>query len=300
MPTPSSALPPMRPELLRCSWKDRICSSIARSTLRTSTPSGTASTVGAKLRMLVTPQSTSWSQTAWAACAGVAMTPIAMSELADHLGQLVDVPDHAARRSSRRSASGSASSSAAMRKPRVVKPPYPASAWPRFPTPTRRDREPAGQPEGVLDPLDQHGHVVADAAGPVRAEVGQVLAQVRRVDPGGGGQLLGRHGDHALLGQPGQHPQVDRQPGDRGLGHDPVAPAHVARRPGRQRRAHRPADHRPGPPHAARGRLARNHLVRRRSVLVGHVGTPAPCAPCTPDVGRAGALWYRLTSIRTP
>ena len=36
---------------LRCSWKARICSSMERSTLRTSTPSGTDSTVGAKLRM---------------------------------------------------------------------------------------------------------------------------------------------------------------------------------------------------------------------------------------------------------
>ena len=48
-----------------------------RSTFRTSTPSGTLSTSGAKLRMLVTPAETSRSHTACADPAGVAITPIA-------------------------------------------------------------------------------------------------------------------------------------------------------------------------------------------------------------------------------
>ena len=65
---------------------------MARSTLRTSTPSGTDSTHGAKLRMLVTPAATSWSATAWAAAAGVAMTPIAIDSSAATCGELVDVP----------------------------------------------------------------------------------------------------------------------------------------------------------------------------------------------------------------
>src|SRR5260370_1451671 len=47
-----------------------------RSTLRTSTPTGTLSTTGAKLRMLVTPAATSRSHTPCAAAAGVAITPI--------------------------------------------------------------------------------------------------------------------------------------------------------------------------------------------------------------------------------
>src|SRR5205085_7642562 len=64
------------PVAFRCSWKARICSSMERSTLRTSTSSGTASTVGAKFRMLVMPAATSRSATVWAADAGVAMTPI--------------------------------------------------------------------------------------------------------------------------------------------------------------------------------------------------------------------------------
>ena len=49
--------------VLRCSWKARICSSTERSTLRTSTPSGTESSTGAKLRMLEIPAATSRSHT---------------------------------------------------------------------------------------------------------------------------------------------------------------------------------------------------------------------------------------------
>ena len=61
---------------LACSWNERICSSMERSTLRTSTPSGTVSTTGAKFRMLVTPAATRRSHTCCAAAAGVAITPI--------------------------------------------------------------------------------------------------------------------------------------------------------------------------------------------------------------------------------
>ena len=42
-----------------CPWKARICSSVERSTLRTTTPSGTASTAGAKLSTERTPAATS-------------------------------------------------------------------------------------------------------------------------------------------------------------------------------------------------------------------------------------------------
>src|SRR5664280_2247781 len=64
------------PTPLRCSWKAKICNSTDRSTLRTSTPGGTARVTGAKFRMLVTPAATSRSQTSCAAAAGVVMTPI--------------------------------------------------------------------------------------------------------------------------------------------------------------------------------------------------------------------------------
>src|SRR5699024_2665647 len=56
-----------------CSWKARICSSVDRSTLRMCTSSGTRIAVAAKLRMELTPASTSRSATSWAEPAGVAM-----------------------------------------------------------------------------------------------------------------------------------------------------------------------------------------------------------------------------------
>ena len=62
----------------------------------------------------------------------------------------------------------------------------------------QRDRAALGEPEDVLDLVDQQGDVVADAAGAVRAEVGQVLAQLGRVDPGRGGQSLA--GDRVVAG----------------------------------------------------------------------------------------------------
>ena len=53
-----------------------------RSTLRTSTPAGTVSTVGAKFRMLVIPQPTIRSATSWAASVaiGVIATPAAAAQ----------------------------------------------------------------------------------------------------------------------------------------------------------------------------------------------------------------------------
>ena len=50
--------------------------------LVTSTPSGTTSTHGAKLRMLVTPAATNLSATVCAACAGVVITPMAICSFA--------------------------------------------------------------------------------------------------------------------------------------------------------------------------------------------------------------------------
>ena len=66
-PSPADRLTRSDVAALRVSWKERICSSAARSTLRTSTCAGTDSTTGAKLRMLVTPAATSRSQTSCAA-----------------------------------------------------------------------------------------------------------------------------------------------------------------------------------------------------------------------------------------
>ena len=94
---------------------------MARSTLRTSTPSGTASTHGAKFRMLVTPAATSRSATRWAACAGVAITPIEMRSASttassSSMSRTASPPIRSPTRA------GSASNRAAMRKPRVANP----------------------------------------------------------------------------------------------------------------------------------------------------------------------------------
>src|SRR3984957_17899968 len=107
---------------LRWAWKARICNSMDRSTLRTSTWSGTVSTTGAKLRMLVTPTATSRSHTPWAVPAGVAITPMdtwcrrttaSIVSACCTASPAIMVPTIA----------GSESSRAAMRKPREAKPP---------------------------------------------------------------------------------------------------------------------------------------------------------------------------------
>ena len=93
------------------------------------------------------------------------------------------------------------------------------------------DRPVLGEPDLAGDLVAEVLHVVADAAGAVRAEVAEVLAQLRRVDPRGDRQLLAGRGGDAALGQHGQRPQIDRQPGDGGLGD---AASAVVGRPGRR------------------------------------------------------------------
>ena len=160
---------------------------MARSTLRTSTPSGTESTHGAKLRMLVTPAATS--------CVGDRLGGGGRG--GDHAdrdgllggdpGQLVDVPDDQAvdlladpgrvgveQRDDPEAAAGEA----------VVA----GQGVTEVTDADQGDRPALGEPEHVLDLVDQQGDVVADAPGAVRAEVGQVLAQLGRVDPGRGGE----------------------------------------------------------------------------------------------------------------
>ena len=77
------------------------------------------------------------------------------------------------------------------------------------------------EPQRLLQLVTQRTHLVPDTADAVGADVGQVLAQLGGVDAGGRGQLLARHRLGALLGELAQHPQVDRQPGDAGLGDHP-------------------------------------------------------------------------------
>ncbi len=93
-----------------------------RSTLRTSTPSGTDSTVGAKFRMEVTPAAISRSLTCWAAPAGVAMTPIE-TPFSEMIFSRSSVCCTAMPATGLPAIAGSASMRAATRKPRAEKPP---------------------------------------------------------------------------------------------------------------------------------------------------------------------------------
>src|SRR5690606_18874238 len=65
--------------------------------------------------------------------------------------------------------------------------------------------------------------VIADAAGAVGAEMGQVLAELGRVDPGGLGEVLRADGGHPSLGQRRESAQVERQAGDGRLGYATTA-----------------------------------------------------------------------------
>ncbi|GAA3497522.1 hypothetical protein GCM10019016_046250 [Streptomyces prasinosporus] len=90
--------------------------------MRTSTPSGTDSTVGAKFRMEVTPAATRRSQTCWAAPAGVAITPIEtpLSRMIDSSSSVCCTGMPA---TGFPAIAGSASISAATRNPREANPP---------------------------------------------------------------------------------------------------------------------------------------------------------------------------------
>ena len=61
---------------------------------------------------------------------------------------------------------------------------------------------------------DELGDVVADAAGAVRAQMAQVLAQLGRVDAGGRRQLLGGDRGHSPLTEAAQDAVIDGQSRD--------------------------------------------------------------------------------------
>ena len=89
---------------------------------------------------------------------------------------------------------------------------------PEVADPDDDDRPVLGEAELAGDLVDEVVDVVADAAGAVRAEVGEVLAQLGRVDAGGRGEFLGGDGRDALVAEGTEGAEVDRQPGDGGLG----------------------------------------------------------------------------------
>src|SRR6266536_4449251 len=73
------------------------------------------------------------------------------------------------------------------------------------------------QPEFAGNLVDEVVDVVADAAGAVGTQVGEVLAQLGRVHSRGRGELLARHRGDPLLGTGIENPQVHREAGDRRL-----------------------------------------------------------------------------------
>ena len=94
------------------------------STLRTSTPAGTVSVTGAKLRMLVKPPApTRRSHTSWAVLAGVAITPIDTLCRATTSSIASALPTTRPAATSVPTTAGSVSSTAAMRNPREANPP---------------------------------------------------------------------------------------------------------------------------------------------------------------------------------
>jgi hypothetical protein len=92
--------------------------------------------------------------------------------------------------------------------------------------PDERDGLAVGQAEGGLQVPQQRADLVADPADAVRADVGQVLAQLGGVDAADGRQLVARHRLRALLGELAEQAQVHREAGDGGLRHG--APAGAA------------------------------------------------------------------------
>ena len=75
-----------------------------------------------------------------------------------------------------------------------------------------------GQAELAGDLVEEELDVVPHASGPVGAQVREVLAHLRGVDAGQGGEALGRDGADVLVGGLEQGPVVEGQADDRRLG----------------------------------------------------------------------------------
>ncbi len=85
--------------------------------------------------------------------------------------------------------------------------------------PDQQNRTVLGQPELGGYTAEQEVHVVADATRPVRAEVGQILADLRRGHARRLRQCLGRHRTDCPICQRGEDPQVQREAGNCRLRH---------------------------------------------------------------------------------
>ena len=79
------------------------------------------------------------------------------------------------------------------------------------------DRPVVGEAEFATDLVHEVGDLVADAAGAVAAEVAQVLANLRGVDTAQLGEPLGRDAVDAFVALLGEESEVDGQPGNGGI-----------------------------------------------------------------------------------
>ena len=79
------------------------------------------------------------------------------------------------------------------------------------------DRPVVGEAELAADLVDEIGHLVADAAGAVAAEVAEVLADLGCIDAAEFGEALGGDAVDALVTLFGEDPQVHGQAGDGGI-----------------------------------------------------------------------------------
>ena len=106
---------------------------------------------------------------------------------------------------------GSASNAATISNPSFPKPRYESRASPRCPTPTKIDRLQARRAEFVGDFFRQIRHVITEAARAEGAEISEVLAQLGGFDAGGLGERLAGNGADAVLAQPRQTTEINRE-----------------------------------------------------------------------------------------
>src|SRR5690606_20951324 len=84
-----------------------------------------------------------------------------------------------------------------------------------------RDGLAMGEPEGPLQVAQQGDDLIAHAADAVGTDVGQVLAQLGRVDAAGRRELLTGDRVGTLFGELAEDPQVEGETSDRGIRNGP-------------------------------------------------------------------------------
>ena len=172
---------------------------MARSTLRSCTPSGTVSTAGAKFKMAPTPASTSRSATSWAADAGVAMIPITTSWRAHQIGQPVEgLHREIAHQGAHLGRIGVDEG----RHPVAPGPEAPivGEGPPEVPQPHDDHRPVLGEAQLASDLVQELLDVVPHAPGSIGTQIREVLAHLGRVDAGQLGQPVGGDGGDLALG----------------------------------------------------------------------------------------------------